>query len=237
MTDERPGRLLAPEDVERILARAARREMAAPDPGTALTLDELASAAAEAGLDPADVRRAARVRPAPHVPALSRFAFGAPARRRVGAHAPGATIPDDRQALVRAAEGGLGRAGEVRDNAPGRFLWREDHTLGRSIVEVLDTGEGVDVQVTTDRTGVFTLAWFAALIVVAVAAATIPGLAVGALGTALGLIVLPFVGVRPLWLRSDREVLRRLEDTVMEVLRVLDENADPPALPSAGDDG
>lgn len=231
MTDERPGRLLAPEEVDRILTRAARREVTAPDPGTAVTVDDLASAAAEAGLDPGEVRRAALVRPSPHVPALSGIVFGAPARRQVEAHLPSATIPVERQALVRAAERGMGRTGGVIESAPGLFLWREDHTLGRSTVRVAESGSGVDVRVTTDRAGVYTLGWFLALIVLAVAAAAIPGIAVGVLGTVLGLVVLPFVGVRPLWVRSDREVLARLEDTVMEILRVLDDGRSG-ALPS-----
>lgn len=232
-----PGRLLAPDEADRILARAARREVAAPDPGTALTVDDLASAAAQAGLDPADVRRAALVAPPPRVPALSGIAFGAPARRRVTAHVPGASIPDERQALVRAAERGLGRSGQVVDSAPGRFLWREDHTLGRSTVELDASDSGVDVRVTTDRTGVYTLGWFLALIVVAVAAAVIPGVAVGVLGTVLGLVVLPFVGVRPLWVRSDREVLGRLEDTIMDVLRVVEEESRRDALAAGDGDG
>lgn len=125
-----PARRLPEHEVDLILRRAADVEARSdlPVPGDA-TLEDLMRAAEEAGLDPAEVRRAAAVLPAAGG-GLAAAIFGAPDRQDVRGFLEGTRLPEARQALVRAAEGTIGHAGEVIGSDPRRFLWQETHLGG-----------------------------------------------------------------------------------------------------------
>jgi Flp pilus assembly protein TadB len=194
-------------------------------------------AAEEAGLDPAEVRRAAAVLP-PARGGLAAAVFGAPDRREVRAFLEDARLPEARHDLVRAAETALGRAGAVRDSDPVRFRWEESHLGGRTSLELEESGGGVAVRATADGAGHYLGAWFVALAGWAtVSALANLGAVLAPLVVVLAFLFAPILAVRPFWTRADRRTRRRLDRLVMDALRVVDA-APPDALPpGGGDDG
>ena len=98
-------------------------------------------AATEVGLDPAAVRRAAAIIPSPKG-GLSSVVLGAPDRRQIQAFLEDAPLPEGRTELVRASERLLGRRGEVLEDDSERFVWRENHGIGRTTArEICDKAE------------------------------------------------------------------------------------------------
>jgi len=221
-------RHLRDEEVALILRRAADVETRPELPvAGGSTLAEVMRAAEEAGLDPAEVRRAAAILPAPSG-GLATVAFGAPDRREIQAFLEGAHLPAERHELVRAAQAALGRSGEVRTSDPARFRWEEVHLGGRTSLELEDTRGGVAVRATSHRAGHYLGGWFLGLVGWAALSAltnlttTLPPLA-----AVLAFLLVPVLAVRPFWTRSDRATRRRLERLVMDTLRVVDQGAPP----------
>ena len=210
-------------EAERIFARVARHERARPEIGGAVSVADLMEAAMEAGLDPDEVRRAAAIE---RVPSPDRFGgalFGTGTRHEVRAHLPDARLPDHVGSLERAAEAGLGHGGTLREGKGGRFVWGEDHALGRSTVAVEQREGGVDVRVSSDRTGLFTLTWFLGTFALSVVTALIGLQArIGLVLTIALIALLPPILARPFWRRTDREIVTTLEDTAMDLLRAVD---------------
>jgi hypothetical protein len=106
--------------------------------------------------------------------------------------------PADRRGLARVAEEVLGRSGDVLEDEPERFVWRESHGVGRTTVTVSGDGAG-EVSIVADRAGHYLVHWF------------------------LGLLGSPVLLARPFWARSDRATRETLDELAMELLRVADE--------------
>ncbi|MEQ8330519.1 MAG: hypothetical protein RH859_08680 [Longimicrobiales bacterium] len=242
MTDAGPPRpsdlrRLSDEEVRVVLERAGR-DAALPVAVTETTsVRDLMAAAAEVGLDPQEVRRAALVE-GPDAPSPAvRLTLGAPDRREVRAHLPGASLPEDRQALVRAAQAGVGRRGSLVESTADRFVWREDHTLGRTAVTAETGSDGIDVTVRSDRAGHYAGAWFGGLVVWAAVLGAVPAAAaLPPLVLAASFLALPFLAARPFWVRADAKVIARLEDTLLRVLRAA-ETAPAPLPGTDTEDG
>jgi hypothetical protein len=210
------------DEVAAILRRAADVEVRADLPAAGdATLEDLMRAAEEAGLDPAEVRRAAAMLP-PSGGGAAAVVFGAPDRRELRAFLEGVRLPDARQDLVRAAERALGRAGEVVDSDPHRFLWQETHLGGRTRLEVTDTEAGTEIRVSADRAGHYLGRWFAAFVAWAALSALTPLGSLGPVAAVLGFLIAPIVLVRPFWARADAVARRRLERAAMDAMRVVD---------------
>jgi len=210
------------DEVTAILRRAADVE-ARPDLPAAgdATLDDLMRAAEDAGLDPAEVRRAAAVLP-PSRGGAAAAIFGAPDRREVRALLEGVRLPEARQELVRVAERAAGRSGEVIDSDPRRFLWQETHLGGRTRMELVETDAGTEIRVSTDRAGHYLGRWFTTFVAWAALSALTPLGSLGPVAAVLGFLVAPVVVVRPFWTRADAAVRRRLERAAMDAMRVVD---------------
>jgi hypothetical protein len=222
-------RQLRDDEVALILSRAADVE-SRPDLPLAggSTLAEVMRAAEEAGLDPAEVRRAAAVLPAPSG-GLATVAFGAPDRREVQAFLEDAHLPGERHELVHVAQAALGRSGEVRTSDPARFRWEETHLGGRTTVELEETRGGVSVRATAHRAGHYLGGWFLGLVGWAtLSALTNLTATLAPLAVVLGFLLVPILAARPFWTRSDRATRRRLERLVMDTLRVIDQGGTPP---------
>jgi len=218
-----PVRRYGDDEVAAILARASTRESGAglPAPHDP-TLADLMAAAADAGLDPAEVRRAASlVAPAPG--GTARVALGAPDRREALAVLEGVPFPTETHALVREAERATGRRGEVVEASPGRFLWQERHAGGGTEVSLTPAGDALEVRVRMDRAGDYGALWFGGLVGWAVLSALTPLGALPLLGKALGFMIAPFVVARPFWVASDRKAAARLERLALDLARVAEE--------------
>lgn len=218
-----PERRFRDDEVAAILARAASTETRADVPAPHdPTLADLMAAAADAGLDPAEVRRAAALVP-PSGGGLASAALGAPDRREASAVLEGVRLPADRRALAREAERLTGRRGEVVASEPGRFLWEERHAGGRTTVSLVEEGGALELRAWADRAGHYLGLWFGGLVGWAVLSALTPLGALPLLGQALAFVVIPFLLARPLWVVSDRKVRARLERMVLDLARAAEE--------------
>ncbi len=214
------SRRFAAGEIDAILRRAAQSEQTPHVPAKHdLTVTELMEVAREVGLDPMAVRRSASIEKIGGTSALA-MTIGAPDRREVRATMHGG-LPDDRRGLARAAEKILGRTGDIVEDEPERFVWRESHGVGRTTVTV--SGEGAsNVSIVADRTGHYLVHWFLGLLGWAGLSAIAP-FSVGPLAATLLLLVTPVLLARPLWARSDRATRAALDELAMELLRVADE--------------
>jgi len=222
-------------EVEAILRRAALAEADILVPQRRdTTLDDLVAAAAEAGLDPAAVRRAAAVvPPAPDGP-IARL-LGAADRRVVTAYLPGVSPPDRPRELAGAAERGLGRSGEIRTATEGRFEWRSRSSGGLATVEVAERDGGTEIAARAERGAHYLGLWLVGLGGWAALSALTPVGTLGPMGVAASLLLVPVLIARPFWRRSDRRLRRELERTVFELARVVEEDRRVGSGP--GDDG
>ena len=218
-----PVRRYGDDEVAAILARASDREAGAglPAPHDP-TLADLMAAAAEAGLDPAEVRRAASL-VVPASGGAARLALGAPDRREILAVLDGTPFPAGTHALAREAERAAGSRGEVVEDSPGHFVWRERHTGGGTEVSLTQTGDALEVRVRADRAGRYAALWFGGLVGWALLSALTPLGALPILGKALGFVIAPFVAARPFWVAADRKEAARLERLVLDLARVAEE--------------
>jgi len=88
----------------------------------------------DVGLDPLAVRRSASTEKVGGTGALT-ATLGAPERHKVRASMRGG-LPDHRRGLARTAEKVLGRTGDILEDEPERFVWRESNGVGRTTVTV-----------------------------------------------------------------------------------------------------
>ena len=213
-------RRFAAGEIDAILRRAVQSEQSPYVPAKHdLSMTELMEVAREVGLDPLAVRRSASIEKTGKDGALA-VTIGAPDRREVRATMHGG-LPDDRRGLARAAERVLGRTGDIVEDGPERFVWRESHGVGRTTVTV--SGEGAaDVCIVADRTGHYLVHWFLGLLGWAGLSAIAP-FSVGPLAATLLLLVTPVLLARPFWTRSDRATRETLDELAMELQRVADE--------------
>ncbi|MFQ5537424.1 MAG: hypothetical protein ACE5GJ_08230 [Gemmatimonadota bacterium] len=218
-----PTRRFTPEEVRRILERAARSESAALLPGPYdPDLSTLMHAAEEAGLDPAAVRRAAALRSGPGAallpPRVGSLVPGAPLQWEVQAKLEEARLPTDPAPVVEALEGALGRRGTEVEAGPGNLLWKEDHVLGRTTIALSQDDGALSLRMTADLAGHFLAGWVGGLTGWAVLAALTPLGALGPFWAVLAFVVVPFLLVRPWWTRHSASARNRLEHAAMRML-------------------
>lgn len=219
-SDTVPGRRFRDDEVREILARAARREGSASGPPTPhdVTLEDLMAAAAEAGLDPGEVRRAAALVHLGEGGAGGATVAAAP-RWRALLTLEGCPLPTDRQALARAVELAAGRPGTVEKDPRGRFVWRARGATGGMQVVVAPAGTGVEVVVSADRAG--TTAWIglAGLAGWAVLSALTPLAALPLAAKLLGFVAAPLAAALPFGITARRALRPRVERMTLEVAR------------------
>ena len=217
---------LREDEAGAILRRAAQRSLRRdlPSPHD-LTLQGLMEVAAEVGLDPADVRRAAAVRPSSDS-AVQRTVFGGQTGRTVRASSPHG-LPSSRTALVGAAEAVVGGSGkEVRSEAD-RWSWEAGGILGHTRATLRQADGGTEVVVSGNRTGAFAATYVPLLVGLGALSGTL-GLfgavtaTAGPLVALLGLFGVPLLLARPLFRRGDAEAADRMEQLTMELLRALE---------------
>lgn len=232
-----PARRFRDDEVSLILARAASREsqgdLPAPhDP----TLEDLMAAAAEAGLDPSEVRRAAAVVPRVGESGVDRI-LGGPHRREVTAVLPGGGIPPDPTAMARCAETALGVPGVVVESTPGRFTWRADGALGRSTLTLQERDGALELALSTERGGHYLGLWFLGLLAWAALSALTPLGALPALGKLVSFLVTPVVAAYPFRAAADRRLRAQQERAALDILRLTEERGSAALPPPSADEG
>lgn len=220
---ELPERRFRDDEVAAILTRAAsqetRTDLPAPhDP----TLADLMAAAADAGLDPADVRRAAALVPSAGG-GFAGAALGAPDRRETTAVLEGVSLPSDTRLLAQEAERVTGRRGKVVASEPGRFLWEERHAGGGTTVSLVEEGGTLEIRASAERAGHYLGLWFGGLVGWAILSALTPMGALPLAGQVISFVATPFLLARPFWTVSDRKVRARLERMVLDLARAAEE--------------
>lgn len=222
MAEEDPSEVrFSEEETAMILRRATEVELrgsALPSGGH--TLDELASIAREAGIDPEAVRRAARLVPARMDP-IQKVFLGAPSHAHVRGRFPGrlpeAVVPRARDVI----EGSLQRTGELHHDITG-FLWREDHGVGRTWVRVRREDGETEVEVEVDRRGhllglMVVLATLVALLLQPLGGFTGLAAVLGPLLSVMAPVAVVLVGTRAFWPWLARPTLHRAEAAAMGV--------------------
>ena len=189
------------------------------------------AAAQEAGLDPAEVRRAAALE-VRRIPGMADVLLGAPGQREVSARLEGARIPADTRQVVRWAEETMGKSGKVVDSSPGTFTWRADGPGSRNRVTLAEREGALEVTVSTDRAGNYVGLLFVGLLAWAGLSIATPVGALPLLAKILGPFITPPLVVRPFWAATDRRLRERLETLALDILRLADER--DPAAPSEG---
>lgn len=211
------------DEVAAILARAASRETRADLPAPHdPTLADLMAAAEGAGLDPAEVRRAAALVPSAEG-GFAAGALGAPDRREVVAVLEGVGLPGDAKALAREVERAAGRRGEQAKSGPGTFVWRERHLGGGTTVSLAEEGGALEIRMSADRAGHYLGLWFGGVVAWALLSALTPLGSLPVAGQALAFLLTPLLVARPFWVASDRKLRGRLERAVLDLARTLEE--------------
>lgn len=201
-----------------------------------LTLDEIAMAAGDAGIDIAAVRRAAAITHAPADPFQTWF-VAAPVNPSVRGVFAGSVPPERYGAARLAVERAMGRSGELEVDTTG-FVWREEHGFGRTSVEAHGTGSSVEVTGEAERKGHLFVLMFAFATLVAVLLRPLGGFAgLAALSHPLMAVLAPVVailaGTRIAWPALQRPMIRRLESAVLDVGAVAEGSG--PATTGAGE--
>ena len=138
MDDHSAARRFTREETALILHRATEGEQRlATRLEDGLTLDEIARAAGDAGIDVAALRRAAAIMHAPADP-FQTWLVAAPVNPVVQGVFTGSVPPARHDAARLAVESAMGRKGELEVDATG-FVWREEHGFGRTSVRVHKT--------------------------------------------------------------------------------------------------
>jgi hypothetical protein len=184
------------------------------------------AAAAEAGLDPGEVRRAAAL---VHLDAggIGAFGFGAPARRHARLMLDGTAMPADRHAIARAVEAAAGRPGVVEKDPKGRFVWRTRGAMGGMEVIVAPAGTGVEVRVAADRAGATAWLWLAGVAAWSALSAFTPLAALPMAAKLLGFVASPVAAALPFRAVADRRLRPRVERTTLDVARAVEALAPP----------
>ena len=225
----REPRRFRDDEVLAILARASWREEGGtlPTPHDP-TLDDLLAAAAEVGLDPGEVRRAAAlVHLDPGGGGVS--ILGAAPRQRTRLMLDGTAMPTDRHAIARAVELAAGRPGVVEKDPKGRFVWRSRGAAGGMEVIVAPAGTGVEVRVAADRAGATAWIWLAGLAAWSALSAFTPLATLPMAAKLLGFVAAPVAAALPFRAVGDRRLVPWVERTTLDVARAVEALAPPTA--------
>jgi hypothetical protein len=233
ITDHR--RVYTEAEFALILRKAAELENRGDGPRPAsdgMTLADIKTAAAEAGIDPALVERAARLLPARSSASGFERLAGGPLRHRSEVHLP--VVLDDPTAarLLAAVQLSAGQSG-TGHSSPIGMVWHAQDELEPLSVTARPEGGGTSVDVSLDRRGTMG---------VMLAAATVGFVAAATAGFALASQVAPELGAaaavggmggalaltRAWWASSTRRARQRIGDVLEAVGKVVGQHGGAP---------
>ncbi len=239
--DESSTRRYSEQEFALILRKAAEMQEAPGDrggrgSGGGLTLEEIRSIAAEAGISPDAVTRAAAllgVLQAGEGRGLARLLFVEPAKYHLNLEVPGRLRPQDvgriLEELRRAAE----HQGEARE-VLGGMEWNTVGEVSGISVNISPRGDATSIQIVGDRSGAGVLtALFSTLgslfLVGVVGSILEPGTAAGITALVCGMLGGGLLTGRTLWVRSTRSFRKRLAHLMDALSRSVETTALPPA--------
>ncbi len=239
-SDPPKSRKYSEEEFALILRKASEmQDSRASSPGDSgggrFSLEEIQSIAAEAGIDPDAVARAAAVlgalEPVKRRGVL-RLLFGEPGTVHLDLEVPGRVPPEEMGRIladIRRVLEHQGQASEVL----GGVQWKTVGLLSAIHVNISPRGERTSVQVVGDRssagaaTFIFPMAG-AGILVGALGAAFDPGSALGITALVTGLMGGGFLVFRTLWARGSKRFRRRLT----QLMEALGQSVGAAAVPS-----
>lgn len=229
------GRVYSEAEFALILRRAA--ELASPTEtpdhsSGGLTLAEMKAAAAEVGIDPALVERAARLLPASSAAPLTDRLIGGPTRVGGEIHLPGKLDEPGAARLLAAVQMRAGQPGSGAATPIG-MAWHAGDQMETLSVTAEPDGGGTSIAIQVDRRG--TLAFvqvstFIGFIVAAIAGSIVGGEVGPALGVAAGASTMGGVlaVARAYWASSSKRVRQRIGDLMDAVGQVAAQPGSPP---------
>lgn len=234
--DEGPDRRYSEAEMALILRKAAQIQPrqgpeGAADPGRTLTLEEIQSIAAEVGMDPGVVARAAALLDVEHPGFLARV-FGASRRYSLDATFSGSVSPADLGRILDAIRNVSERPGEASE-VLGSLEWQSKGEPSEVSVTVTPRECGTYVRITGNRDVPMalhiTFPLTAALVALGVTAGALEPVA----GTTVGALAVGYFGgaallARTLWKRTGRKFHGYLERLMEAVAAVVEENAAAP---------
>lgn len=158
-----PGTVVSPPvarrfgdaEITRILQTAAdlqeRSVSSGHDPARGLTLDELRQVALEAGIDPRFIDLAVSDADAP-VDRQDSILAGGSYSWRFHTEVDGDITDNDRSRILQAIRSEMGKKGEL-DDVFGRMEWSMDDGLGPIIIGISSSGEKIQIDVSSVRSG------------------------------------------------------------------------------------
>jgi hypothetical protein len=209
------------------------------DPADGLSLEEIRSVAAEVGLDPALVERAAAVLPATDTSALTRF-FGGPSTYQMEYTVAGELSKEDLGRVVDAVRRATGHHGKVEE-VLGSFDWQTVGELNQIHVTVSPREGQTSLRVIGDRgpaAGLtFLLPGLAGLVSIGIVGAIIePTTVAGVAGVIAGCLSGGFLTGRTLWVATTKSFRRKLRDLMSAASRAVDDCVEGPARRSEPED-
>lgn len=210
-------------------------------PPAGFSLGEMKAIAAEAGLDPVLVERAARLIPLDSRVSLLERVLGGPVKYRLDAHFS-ANLTDHRTAhLLSAVRASVEQQGEGQADSSG-MSWHSVGEGSQILVTAHAEGEGTRVRVVADRRGAFAITGtFTLLGALAVAIAVLAAGEIGALesgGVGLSLLAGGITGTlalgRAVWASTARRIRAKVDGLMDMVGRSLGESASEAASPDSG---
>lgn len=205
-----------------------------------LTLQEIQSIAAEAGMDPQAVARAAAllgIMEGEEKSGLARALFGSPGRIHLQIEVPGHLPREEMGRILEIIRREAEQQGEVSQVLEG-LEWKTVGELSAINVNLTPRGNGTSVQIVGDRSAAGALSFVfpvggAAVLMGALGAVFEPTSAAGIVSLVGGMLGSGFLLGRTIWVtgtRSFRKKLARLMDTLSREV----EGASVPTLPPGG---
>jgi hypothetical protein len=225
MTDRR----FSDEEFAQVLHAALRlQEKGAPKQlgsGEGLTLEEMKTAARDAGIDPALIERAVAMLPAEELSSGGRI-MGGPTRYRLARSIPG---PVEREDLVRAVDAireTVGLAGQVTSELDG-LSWETKGEPSQLHVSIFPEDDGTQVRLAVNRDAAAVLTIFmpimGSLVLGGITGGAVdPATAVGGVAIMGGWLAGGVTLSRVLWGRSTRIIRDRANRVLDAVTRALE---------------
>jgi hypothetical protein len=191
--------------------------------GDGLSLEEIKAVAAEVGIDPGMIERAASLVPRREETSRMAALAGGPTRFRLEHTIPRELTEEDQVQILDAARRVVGQHGKVLPGTPG-LEWSNHGDVSQIYVTAVPGPEGTDLRVTANRDGaaVITLVFTTlggVLAGVATGASLEPtGLALGA-GILAGGGLLGLGTARAIWAATTRSMRRRLDELMAALVK------------------
>jgi hypothetical protein len=243
--DEQNKRRYSEEEFALILRKASEiqlsegRSPGAPGAGGGLTLQEIRSIAAEAGIDPEAVTRAASVLGAlgwEKKAGLAERIFGGPSKFHLECEVPGRLPPEEMGRILEQIRKAVEHQGEASE-VLGGMEWKTVGELSAINVNITPRGDETSVQIVGDRGGAgaltFTMPMAAgAILMGALGGAIDPETIAGGISLAVGTLGGAFLLARTAFVSGSKRFRKRLT----HLMEVLSSSVEGAALP-AGSDG